>query len=99
MSTFVSGRSCEQRRQDVEPALVRHDDVHEDHVRLERPRLENRIAGVAGLAHRLEVLLRVDQQLEACTEDGVVVDDQNAHAHASGTSAMSVVPAPSADSI
>ena len=85
----------QQRRDDVEPALVGHDDVEQDHVGLQRTRLEDRVAGVARLAHRLRALLRVEQQPQAGPDDRVVVDDQDAHVHASGTSATIVVPAPS----
>ena len=52
--------------------------------------------GVAGLADRLDVLLGLEQQPQAGADDGVVVDDQHADAHRSGTSATSVVPAPGA---
>ena len=89
----------QERRHDVEPALVGHDDVHQDHVGLQRTRLKDRVARVARLTDRLEVVLGVDQQLQAGAKDGVVVDDQHADAHASGTSATSVAPAPSPDSI
>ena len=83
----------------VEPALVRHHDVHQDHVGLQRPRLEDRLAGVARLADRLDVVLRGEQEPQPAADDGVVVDDQDADAHASGTSATIVVPAPGRDSI
>ena len=63
---------------DVEAGLLRHDDVEQNHVRLQRPRLEDRIAGVARLAHRLEVVLRVEQESQASPNHGVVVDYQHA---------------------
>ena len=88
------GPLVQERRDDVEPALIRHDDVHEDHVGLQRTRLEHGVTGTSGLPHGFEVGLRVDQQLQPGAEDGVVVDDEHAHAHASGTSATRVVPAP-----
>ena len=48
------------------------------------------------LADRLDVLLGVEHAPEARADDGVVVDDENADGHGSGTSATSVVPVPGA---
>ena len=83
-----------QRGEDVEPALVGHHDVEQDHVRLQRPRLEDRLAPGAGLAHRLQVVLGLEQELQAGAHHCVVVDDQDADAHETGTSTTRVVPAP-----
>src|SRR5262249_36573764 len=85
-------------RKHLEAALVGHDDVEQDHVGVECPRPEDGVAGAARLADRLEIVLRVEQAGEAAANDGVVVDDQDADAHPSGTSATTVVPAPGRDS-
>ena len=79
------------------PALVGHDDVHQDHVGLQRTCLEDRVARGARLADRLEVVLGVEQEPQAGADDGVIVDDEDADAQ-SGTSATSVVPRSSLDS-
>src|SRR5262249_26771707 len=100
-------RLLENERDAVDPALTGHDDVHQHDVRLLGARLEDRVPHVAGLADDLDVRLGVEQQLEARPEDGMVVHDQHAGCpgllsvllHAAGTSATTVVPAPSVDSI
>ena len=62
------------------------------------PRLEDRCADIAGLADDLDVVLGVEQQVQAGPDDGVVVDDQHPDRPslviASGTSATIVVPDP-----
>ena len=99
MSTLRLAVLLQQLGQHLEPALVGHDDVEQDHVGLQRPHLEDGVARVPRLADRLEVVLGVDEQLEARPDDGVVVDDQDPNTHGSGTSTTSVVPAPDCDSI
>ena len=89
----------EQLREDVEPALVGHHDVEEHNVRLCRSRLEDRVARSAGLADRFEIVLRVEQELEARPHDRMIVHDQDADAHRTGTSAAIVVPPPGLVSI
>src|SRR5436305_1587713 len=79
--------------------LLGHDEVEQDYVGVQRPRLEDGIAGVARLADRLQALLRLEQKPQAATDDGVVVDDEDPDAHPRGTSATIVVPAPGRDSI
>ncbi len=59
------------------PSAVRHHDVHQDHVGLQRPRLEDRLTAGAGLADRLDVVLAREQQADAGADDRVVVDDQH----------------------
>jgi hypothetical protein len=89
----------QEGRQDVEPALARHHDVEQDDVRLHGARLEDGLARVARFPDRLEIVLRVEHESQSLPDDGVVVDDQDPHAHWSGTSATRVVPLPSLDSI
>ena len=57
-------------------------------------RLEDRAVGVGRLADRLDVGLGVEHAAEPGADDGVVVDDEDADRHGSGTSAATVVPAP-----
>ena len=83
----------QQRRHDVEAAPVGHRHVHQHQVGIDRARLEDRLARGAGLADDLDVLLALEQQPQPGADDRVVVDDQHANAHASGTSTFSVVPA------
>ena len=99
MSTFASGFSCLSWGRTSRPVCLGHDEVEQDHVGLQRARLEDGIAGVARLADRLDALLRLEQQPQAAADDGVVVDDEDPDAHPSGTSATIVVPAPGRDSI
>ena len=89
----------QERGQNVEPALVGHDHVQQDHVRLRRPRLEHGFARCAGLADGLEAVLCLEQEAQARPDDCMVVDDQHADAHETGTSATIVVPPPVRDSI
>jgi hypothetical protein len=42
-----------------------HHDVHHDHVRLRLQRLEDGALGVLGLAHHLDVGLRLEDALQA----------------------------------
>ena len=86
-------------RERLQAGLVRHDDVEQDHVGLQGPGLEDGVAGIAGLAHRLEVVRRLEQQPQAAAHHRVVVDDEHPDAHETGTSATTVVPAPGRDSI
>ena len=90
------------RRDGLDAALPRHDDVHQDHVGLLSPRLEDGVPGVAGLADDLDVGLGLEHLAQAAPNDGVVVDDQDADSSSSlmteGTSATIVVPAPGLDS-
>src|SRR5581483_7700672 len=68
-----------------------------------RARLEHRLAHAAGLSDHLDVDLGVEEQVETGPDNGVIVDDQHLRrllrAHLIGTSATTVVPAPSVDSI
>ena len=93
----------EDVRNRLDAGLAGHDDVHQDHVRLGRARLEDGVLGVAGLADDLDVGLGLEHLAQAGADDGVVVDDQDADplvlAHRSGTSATIVAPAPGLDSI
>src|SRR4051812_35326401 len=91
------GALLEQRRDRLEPALLGHHDVQQDHIRLRRARLEDRLTRAAGLADRLEVVLGLQHEPEAGADDGVVVHDQHARAQA-GTSAATVVPLVAVDS-
>ena len=52
----------QERRQDIEPALIGHDDVEQDYVRLRRARLEDRIARATRFPHSLEIVFRIDQE-------------------------------------
>jgi hypothetical protein len=54
--------------------------------------LEDSLLSVPRFADRLDVGLGVEEESQAAAHDGVVVDDEHADAHASGTSATSVVP-------
>ena len=93
------GCSCRSSGVTSIPLLPAEHDVHEHDVRLRASRLEDRLARVAGLADRLDVLLGVEEQAKPGPDDGVVVDDENPDAHRTGTSTTSVVPLPVADSI
>ena len=84
---------------DLEAAAIGHDDVEQDHVRLQRPRLEDGVARVACLADRLEIVLRVHEQPEARPDDAVVIDDEDSNAHVTGNCTTSVVVTPGCDSI
>ena len=99
MRTFALGVLVLELGDSVQTGRLGHDDVQQDHVGLQRPRLEHGIAGVARLADRLEVVLRLEQEPQAAAHHGVVVDDQDSDAHSNGTSATMVVPAPGRDSI
>ena len=66
-----------EHRQHVETGLVGHDDVHQDHVRLQLPGLEDRVAPASCLTDRLDVLLLAQEQAETRADDRVVVDDQH----------------------
>ena len=68
----------QELRQDLDPALVGHHHVHQDHGGLQLARAEDRVPRVAGLADDLDVVVRVQQQPQAGAHDGVVVDDEDA---------------------
>ena len=78
------GRLLQHRRRRLDPALPGHDDVHQDHVRLVRARLEDGVADVARLADDLDVVLGLEHAAQAGADDGMVVDDQHADRHAIG---------------
>src|SRR3954463_9598316 len=87
----------EQRRDRLDAALLGHHHVQQDHVRLGRARLEDRLARAAGLADGLEVVLGLQHEPQTRADDGVVVHDQDARAQ-TGTSAATVVPLVAVDS-
>src|SRR6185437_468166 len=86
-----------------DPALARHDPVHQHDVRLLVASLEDGGADVPGLRDHLDVLVGIEQEVQAGADHGVVVDDQDSDGfipgQRSGTSATMVVPEPSVDSI
>ena len=82
----------------LDPTPARHDDVHQDDVGLVRAGLEDGFAKIARLGHDLDVVLRLEHATEAGADDRVVVDDEDADRHVTGTSIDSVVPEPGEDS-
>ena len=93
----------EDERDALDARLARHDDVHQHDVGLRRSRLEDCLPHIAGLAHDVDVLLLLEQEAKAGTNDSVVVHDEDADlrcrfAHGTGTSATIVVPTFSSDS-
>src|SRR5206468_10561371 len=77
----------------LDPALPAEDDVHEHDVGLGAPGLEDRLAGVARLAHRLDVIFRAEEHAQPGPDDGVVVDDEDTDAaQGSGTATTTVGP-------
>ncbi len=72
------GALVDESRQSLEPGLVRHHDIHQHHVRLERAGLEDRLAPGSRLADRLDVGLPAEQEPDPGAYDGVVIDDQDA---------------------
>ena len=68
-----------------------HDDVEQDDVGLLEPGRADPVVTVARLADDLDVVLAIEQEAQAGADDRVIVDDENANRHGSGT-----VPRPSA---
>ena len=67
------------------PGLAGHDDVEQDDVGLLEPGRPDPVVAVARLADDLDVVLAIEQEPEAGADDRVVVDDENANRHGSGT--------------
>ena len=63
-----------------------------------RARLEHGLPKIACLGDDLDVVLGLQHVAEARADDRVVVDDEDADRHATGTSTESVVPEPGEDS-
>src|SRR5215207_6447831 len=81
----------------LEAGHARHGDVHDAQVGLRRQRLLEGVDAVLSLGHHLHVRLALDQQLQAATDDAVVVGYQDPHV-APMVSSM-VVPAPGAETM
>src|SRR5215211_3435208 len=97
---LCTGRLLEHLGRRVDAALAGSEHhVHEHDVRLCCASLEERLARVARLANRLNVLLSVEQQAESRPHDRMIVHHEYADAQRTGTSTRRVVPAFGADSI
>ena len=65
----------------LEPGAPRHDDVEEHDIRLLEARYPHAAVTVARLADHLDVVLAVEQEPQARSHHGVVVDDEDANRH------------------
>jgi hypothetical protein len=66
---------------DLEAGHARHGVVEHDQVRAELERLSGSLVAVSGLAHDLEVGIRVDERAEPLAYSEVVVRDENSLRH------------------
>jgi hydrogenase maturation protein HypF len=93
----VGGEDAPRR---LEPVELRHADVHQDHGGPEARGLVDRLEPVRRLRHDLDVVLAAEQHPEARADHRLVVDDEDADAHAgpppSGSRVLSTKPPPSA---
>ena len=80
----------------LDPVHARHVEVHQHDVGLELLGLLDRLGAVGGGADELDVLEPADQAAEAVADDAVVVGEQDADHR--GTSSVTVVPCPGAES-
>ena len=69
----------------LDPVDVGHADVHEDDVRSQAPRLRDRLPAVRGFADNFHVLFGIEDHAETRTDEGLIVDDEDAGAHAGTT--------------
>jgi hypothetical protein len=56
--------------------LVGHDDVHQDYVRFQLARLQDRLAAVTSFARRLDITFPLKQKTDARANHGMIVDDE-----------------------
>jgi hypothetical protein len=61
----------------LDPRAVRHPDVHQDHVGHGLLGLLDSLVAVARFPDDLDVLLLLEDHLEAPSEEGVIVHDEN----------------------
>ncbi len=78
----------EQSASRLDPVDVGHANVHQHDVRPQATRLRNRLFPVRGLADHLDVLLSLEDHAEAGADERLVVDDQDAEAHAGATGSL-----------
>ena len=72
-----------------ETRAPRHDDVEEHDIGLLEARCEDTAVAVARLPDHLDVVLAVEQEPQACSDDCVIVDDEDADRHGSATVPLS----------
>ena len=83
----------------IDSRLVGHRDVEDDgDIWFQVAGFADGVVGVAGFSGTFDVVFSLEQQTEACADDCMVVDDENAD-HETRASATIVVPAPGEDSI
>ena len=74
----MAGFSALIRRDRREPVHVRHQQVHQDDVRLEPAGHRDALAAVGGLADDVDVVEQVEERAKPRPDDGMVVDEQDA---------------------
>ena len=62
---------------------VRHADVHQDHVRIDRGRKLECLVAVRRFADELDIGTLVEDHPEPASDQGLVVDDEHANGHGS----------------
>ena len=72
-----------QLLRDLEAAESRHVEVEQQDVRLQDERAGERLLTVLGLADHLEVILEVQDTLDALAQECVIVRDENLDSHIS----------------
>jgi hypothetical protein len=69
----------------LDPIKVRHANIHEDDIGPQLGREAHRFRPVVGFTDNLEVGSRLNDQAESVADERLVVGDQDANAHASGS--------------
>ena len=71
------GKLRQQLTSRFEPVASRHPDVHQHDLRTQAASLGDDLEAVGGLAHDLDVLLRVENHAEAVTHERLIVGDED----------------------